>query len=127
MTSLVTLYMHRMMETTRFSWQLDGTISSFIDLFLTDLAVVPVVHDAKRNAFLYVLGKHMNKTWEASGLTSPDGETVELASNLVVDGAVEMWLAALEGAMQTALQKLLASSLQAYKGVRAETYLWSIR
>ncbi|CAN0401645.1 unnamed protein product, partial [Scytosiphon promiscuus] len=34
-------------------------------------------------------GKHMNKTWEASGLTSPDGETVELAANLVVDGAVE--------------------------------------
>eukprot|EP00752_Nemacystus_decipiens_P009956 g8879.t1 len=61
-------------------------------------------------------GKHMNKTWEASGLTSPDGETVELANNLVIDGAVEMWLAALEGAMQTALQKLLASSLQAYKG-----------
>ncbi len=60
-------------------------------------------------------GKHMNKTWEASGLTSPDGETVELASNLIVDGAVEMWLAALEGAMQTALQKLLANSLQAYK------------
>ena len=60
-------------------------------------------------------GKHMNKTWEASGLTSPDGETVELASNLMIDGAVEMWLAALEGAMQTALQKLLASSLQAYK------------
>lgn len=61
------------------------------------------------------LGKHMNKTWEASGLTSPDGETVEFASNLVIDGAVEMWLAALESAMQTALQKLLASSLQAYK------------
>ncbi|CAN0120098.1 unnamed protein product [Ectocarpus sp. 6 AP-2014] len=60
--------------------------------------------------------KHTNKTWEASGLTSPDGETVELASNLIVDGAVEMWLAALESAMQTALQKLLASSLQAYKG-----------
>lgn len=60
-------------------------------------------------------GKLMNKTWEASGLTSPDGETVELASNLVIDGAVEMWLAALEGAMQTALQKLLAASLQAYK------------
>lgn len=62
----------------------------------------------------------MNKTWEASGLTSPDGETVELASNLVIDGAVEMWLAALEGAMQTALQKLLASSLQAYKCVRVQ-------
>lgn len=57
----------------------------------------------------------MNKTWEASGLTSPDGETVELAATLIIDGAVEMWLATLEGAMQTALQKLLASSLQAYK------------
>ncbi|CAB1114177.1 unnamed protein product [Ectocarpus sp. CCAP 1310/34] len=61
-------------------------------------------------------GRHTNKTWEASGLTSPDGETVELASNLIIDGPVEMWLAALESAMQTALQKLLASSLQAYKG-----------
>lgn len=57
----------------------------------------------------------MNKTWEASGLTSPDGETVELVSNLVIDGAVEVWLAALEHAMQVALQKLLASSLHAYK------------
>ncbi|CAM9519888.1 unnamed protein product [Discosporangium mesarthrocarpum] len=58
----------------------------------------------------------MNKTWEASGLTSPDGENVELASNLIIDGAVELWLVALELAMQVALQKLLAASLQAYKG-----------
>lgn len=64
----------------------------------------------------------MNKTWEASGLTSPDGETVELATNLVIDGAVEMWLAALESAMQTALQKLLANSLQAYKCVKPELF-----
>lgn len=56
----------------------------------------------------------MNKTWEASGLTSPDGETVAFTANLLVDGAVEMWLVALETAMQTALQKILASSLQAY-------------
>lgn len=48
-------------------------------------------------------------------MTSPDGETVELVTNLVIDGAVEMWLAALEVAMQVALQKLLASALQAYK------------
>lgn len=59
----------------------------------------------------------MNKTWEATGLTSPDGETVALVANLVIDGAVEMWLAELEKAMQVALQKLLASSLQAYKWV----------
>lgn len=60
-------------------------------------------------------GKHANKTWEASALTSPDGETVSLAVNLIVDGAVEVWLVALEAAMQTALQKILASSLQAYR------------
>lgn len=90
-----------------------GLTSSFKYIFvvLGDTSRVLLLSNRNPNP----LGKHMNKTWEASGLTSPDGETVELASNLVIDGAVEMWLAALEGAMQTALQKLLASSLQAYK------------
>lgn len=60
-------------------------------------------------------GKHMNKTWEASSLTSPDGETVALTANLIIEGAVELWLVGLEKAMQIALQKLLACSLQAYK------------
>ncbi|CAM9519636.1 unnamed protein product, partial [Chrysoparadoxa australica] len=61
-------------------------------------------------------GKQLNKTWEASGLTSPDGETIDLVSNLVIDGPVELWLASLEAAMQLAIQKLLAAAIQAYRG-----------
>ena len=33
-----------------------------------------------------------NKTYEATVMLSPDGETAPFAENVVIDGAVELWL-----------------------------------
>jgi dynein heavy chain len=61
-------------------------------------------------------GKAGNKTYEARAMIAPDNETADFVANIIVDGAVEMWLVELERAMMLSLQKLLASSLVAYKG-----------
>ncbi|GMI05338.1 hypothetical protein TrVE_jg1168 [Triparma verrucosa] len=68
-------------------------------------------------------GKLMNRTYEASGGTSPDGETMSFVQNVVVDGAVELWLVAVEAAMKLGLQKLLAGCIQEYKGKKKENWV----
>jgi dynein heavy chain len=69
-----------------------------------------------KSAHLVPPTKSPSKQWEATGLTSPDGEGVELASSLILEGPVEQWLSDLELSMQVAIQKILALSIQAYKG-----------
>jgi dynein heavy chain, axonemal len=54
--------------------------------------------------------------YEARAMIAPDGETADFPENIIVDGAVELWLVELERAMQLSLQKCLAQSLVAYKG-----------
>ena len=57
-----------------------------------------------------------NKTFEASQMNSPDGEVAPFADNVVIDGAVELWLVQVEKAMRRAISKLLNLSIQGYKG-----------
>ena len=37
-----------------------------------------------------------NKTYEAKGMIAPDNESAEFVENIIIDGAVELWLAELE-------------------------------
>ena len=57
-----------------------------------------------------------NKCFEASMMHSPDGEIAAFADNVVIDGAVEMWLVLVEKAMRRGISKLLGVSIQGYKG-----------
>ncbi|CAM9180031.1 unnamed protein product [Ectocarpus fasciculatus] len=57
-----------------------------------------------------------NKTFEASTMNSPDGETAPFVDNVVIDGAVEMWLVLVEKAMRRGISKLLQKSVQEYRG-----------
>lgn len=56
------------------------------------------------------------KTFEASMMNSPDGETIPFADNVVIDGPVELWLVQVETAMRRAVAKLLSTSIVAFKG-----------
>ena len=54
----------------------------------------------------------VQKTYEASIMNSPDGESASFAENVIIDGAVEGWLVLVEKAMKRAMAKLLMQSLQ---------------
>jgi dynein heavy chain len=56
------------------------------------------------------------RTFEASIMYSPDGETAPFADAVAIDGAVELWLVQVEKAMRRAISKLLNLSIQGYKG-----------
>jgi dynein heavy chain len=60
--------------------------------------------------------KGAKETVEAEALVSGDKETIGLVRNVILEGAVEMWLVQVEKAMQLALQKALRLSVEAYKG-----------
>ncbi|GMI21327.1 hypothetical protein TeGR_g3290 [Tetraparma gracilis] len=79
-------------------------------------------------------GKQLNRTYEASGGVSPDGETMDFIAdngpnsntnntNVIVDGPVELWLVEVEKGMRLGLQKLLAASITAYKGKKKEQWV----
>ena len=57
-----------------------------------------------------------NKTYEASMMNSPDGESASFADNVVIDGAVELWLGVVEKAMRRGIGKLLSNAVQTFKG-----------
>ena len=57
-----------------------------------------------------------NRTFEATGLQAPDGETIPLVRNLIIDGPVEKWLLLLEEAMQLAVRKQMMGTVQGFKG-----------
>ena len=61
-------------------------------------------------------GKQLNRVPQCSGMVAPDGETAAFVANVDLDGAVEIWLGALEQAMQLGVAKLLQASLQLFKG-----------
>eukprot|EP00750_Incisomonas_marina_P005719 INCI14099.2.p1 GENE.INCI14099.2~~INCI14099.2.p1 ORF type:complete len:3630 (-),score=727.81 INCI14099.2:1911-12800(-) len=70
-------------------------------------------------------GKQGNKTMEAAGMDSPDGEKVSFNTNVIVQGAVELWLIEVEKHMIACLQKLLRETLKAYpKSNRAQKERW---
>ena len=70
-------------------------------------------------------GKQGNKTMEAAGMDSPDGEKVSFNTNVIVQGAVELWLIEVEKHMIACLQKLLRETLKAYpKNNRAQKERW---
>ena len=56
------------------------------------------------------------RTYEASVMYSPDGESALFADPVQIDGAVEMWLVQIEKAMRRSIAKLLNVSIQMYKG-----------
>ena len=56
------------------------------------------------------------RTYEASVMYSPDGESAPFADPVPIDGAVELWLVQLEKVMRRAISKLLNISIQMYKG-----------
>jgi dynein heavy chain len=56
------------------------------------------------------------KTFEASHMLAPDGEVAAFAENVVIDGAVELWLVLVEKAMRRGISKLLQRAVIEYKG-----------
>jgi dynein heavy chain len=56
------------------------------------------------------------KTYEATLMNSPDGETAPFVDNVIIDGPVELWLKEVERAMRRAIAKLLSVSIQGFKG-----------
>ncbi|RYE84078.1 MAG: hypothetical protein EOO65_02865, partial [Methanosarcinales archaeon] len=57
-----------------------------------------------------------NRTYEAHGMVSPDGERVPFERKVIVDGPVELWLVEVERCMRWALQKILMVCLPAARG-----------
>ena len=55
------------------------------------------------------------------------GETCAFVSNIVLDGAVENWLVELEKAMINSMQKLLAGSIQAFRGKNKEKWITDVQ
>ena len=76
-----------------------------------------------KTLILVAPGKAMNRTYEASGGVSPEGETMDFHSNVIVDGPVELWLGEVEKAMKVGLSKLLAGCREAYKGKKKEVWV----
>lgn len=64
------------------------------------------------------------KTYEASIMNSPDGETAPFAENVVIEGAVEGWLVLVEKAMKRAIAKLLMQSLQVIHNCEYKSHLF---
>ena len=56
-----------------------------------------------------------NKTFEATLMCSPDGEFANFAENVVIEGAVEIWLVQVEKAMRRGIAKLLSIALTTFK------------
>ena len=59
-----------------------------------------------------------NRTIEAMGLQSSDGESIPLVNNVVVDGPVEKWLVRLEEAMFLAVKKQMMGTNAGYRGAK---------
>ena len=59
---------------------------------------------------------NMSRTFEASIMISPDGETAPFVDHVIIDGAVELWLVQVERAMRRGIAKLLNLAIQGYKG-----------
>eukprot|EP00981_Chlorochromonas_danica_P004175 scaffold838_cov160-Ochromonas_danica.AAC.12 len=57
-----------------------------------------------------------SRVFEAVQMNAPDGEVAPFVENLIIDGAVELWLVQVEKAMRRAISKLLNVSIQAFKG-----------
>ena len=55
------------------------------------------------------------------------GETSAFVSNVILDGAVENWLVELEKAMIHSMQKLLAGSVQAFRGKNKEKWITDVQ
>jgi len=55
------------------------------------------------------------RTYEATIMNSPDGESAPFADNVIIDGPVELWLVQVEKAMRRAINKLLMQSIQGFK------------
>lgn len=56
------------------------------------------------------------KTFEASCMNAPDGEVANFVENVIIDGAVELWLVLVEKAMKRGIAKLLNVAIQGFKG-----------
>jgi len=61
-------------------------------------------------------GTRGNKCWEGSSMIAPDTESADFVNTVICEGAVEMWLLAVEREMRLCLQRLLALSITNYKG-----------
>ena len=57
-----------------------------------------------------------NRTVECTGLQAPDGETIPLVRNVIIDGPVEKWLVLIEEAMKLALKKQIQGTVANFKG-----------
>eukprot|EP01035_Chromulina_nebulosa_P017108 gene17108-22622_t len=84
--------------------------------------VIPVVNQTNT-----AIGNNANntvttKTFEASHMIAPDGEIVQFVDNVTIDGAVELWLIAVERAMKRAIGYLLYNSV--YKEFKSKKDKW---
>ena len=69
-------------------------------------------------------GKDGRRTYEAMGMNSPDGEYAAFTpAGVVIDGAVEAWLLAVEDVMRSSLKKTLSATLAAMKGLKREKWV----
>ena len=57
-----------------------------------------------------------NKTYEATSMVAPDTEVAPFADNVVIDGAVELWLVEVTKAMVRGMNKLLMDSIKSFRG-----------
>lgn len=57
-----------------------------------------------------------NIIYEAIQMNSHDGETAAFVENILIDGAVELWLVHVEKAMKRGIAKLLSQSILSFKG-----------
>eukprot|EP01083_Nonionella_stella_P243953 849565_1 len=69
-------------------------------------------------------GQNGNKTWEASGMSSPDGENVPFNQNILCTGPVEVWLGSVQTCMRDTLKRLLQGALQHVQRASRKREAW---
>ncbi|RKP21179.1 hypothetical protein ROZALSC1DRAFT_20732 [Rozella allomycis CSF55] len=68
-------------------------------------------------------GNSMRRVIEAIGMYSEDGEYVPFNENVLIEGAVEVWLGQIENEMKETLRKQLLGTLNAFKKVKRDKWL----
>jgi hypothetical protein len=74
---------------------------------------------------MFAPGTEGRRTWESTGIYSPDGEYLPLLGPIITEGRPEEWLNKVEEAMFATTKKHLFKVLEDSKGVSPCTaYIW---
>jgi dynein heavy chain len=65
-----------------------------------------------------------NRTWEATGMKSAEGEVIPFSNNVACEGAVEGWLNKVEAAMFITLQRLLRDAVSVVQKPNSKKDTW---